>query len=96
MPDQAILVNTPGLQEGKDSSATENIITTIEERFKISLALDRSPSPEAKGVQSYVAALNTGFSIVEQQKLLTSNSIIAIQGVLEKNTRAFAARQVLL
>jgi Fic family protein len=89
MPDQAILVNTLGMQEAKDSSAIENIITTMDELFKISLVLNRSPSPEAKEVQNYIAALKTGFSIVDQKKLLTCNSIIAIQGVLEKKNAGF-------
>ena len=32
IPNQAILINTLGLQEAKDSSAIENIITTHDER----------------------------------------------------------------
>ncbi|MFK8163866.1 MAG: Fic family protein [Lewinella sp.] len=89
MPNQAILVNTLGMQEAKDSSAIENIITTMDELFKISLALNRNPSPEAKEVQNYIVALKTGFSIVDKKKLLTSNSIISIQETLEKNNAGF-------
>lgn len=36
MPNQAILINTLGLQEAKDSSAIENIVTTHDERTKAS------------------------------------------------------------
>ncbi len=89
MPEQAILVNTLGMQEAKDSSAIENIITTMDELFKISLSLNRTPSPEAKEVQNYIAALKTGFAIVRQNKILTSNSIISIQEMLEKNNAGF-------
>lgn len=89
MPDQAILVNTLAMQEAKDSSAIENIITTIDELFKVNLVLNRRPTPEAKEVQNYIAALKTGFSIIEQKRILTNNSIIAIQGVLKKNNAGF-------
>lgn len=34
IPDQGILINTPGLQEAKDSSAIENIVATHHELFK--------------------------------------------------------------
>ena len=89
LPDQSILVNTLGMQEAKDSSAIENIITTLDELFKDSLELNRRQSPEAKEVQNYIAALKTGFSIVQNKKLLTGNSIIAIQEVLERNRAGF-------
>lgn len=89
MPDQSILVNTLGMQEARDSSAIENIITTLDELFKGSLELNRHPSPEAKEVQNYVAALKTGFAIVQNKKLLTGNSIIALQEVLEKNKAGY-------
>jgi len=34
IPNQAILINTLGLQEAKDSSAIENIITTHDELYR--------------------------------------------------------------
>ena len=34
LPNQSILINTLGLQEAKDSSEIENIITTHDELFK--------------------------------------------------------------
>jgi len=34
IPNQAILINTLGIQEAKDSSAIENIITTHDELFR--------------------------------------------------------------
>ena len=34
IPNQAILINALGLQEAKDSSAIENIVTTHDELFK--------------------------------------------------------------
>jgi len=43
IPNQGILINTLGLQEAKDSSEIENIVTTHDELFKD----DLSPSPTA-------------------------------------------------
>ncbi|MFO7878944.1 MAG: Fic/DOC family N-terminal domain-containing protein, partial [Bacteroidales bacterium] len=40
MPNQHFLINTLGLQEAKDSSAIENIITTHDDLFKSELNLD--------------------------------------------------------
>jgi Fic family protein len=37
IPNQNILINTLGLQEAKDSSAIENIITTHDELYKTEL-----------------------------------------------------------
>ena len=41
IPNQAILINTLSMQEAKDSSAIENIITTHDEVFKSHVLPDR-------------------------------------------------------
>ncbi len=50
IPNQAILINTLALQEAKDSSAIENIITTHDELFKAQLFLQTCsiPPPQRK------------------------------------------------
>ena len=48
MPNQAILINTLALQEAKDSSAIENIVTTHDELFRDAALLDGADSPAAK------------------------------------------------
>jgi hypothetical protein len=50
MPNQSILINTLGLQEAKDSSAIENIITTHDDLYKSELNLDSFTSLNAKEV----------------------------------------------
>ena len=85
IPKQEILINTLTLQEAKDSSEVENIVTTHDELFKGSLGLDKLVSPATKEVQNYVAALKRGYSLVKKNKVLTTNNIIEIQEVLEKN-----------
>lgn len=85
IPNQEILINTLSLQEAKDSSEIENIITTHDELFKTELFPASNISPSAKEVCYYVSALKKGYGIINKKKLLTSNSIIEIQAELEKN-----------
>lgn len=85
IPRQDILINTLTLQEAKDSSEVENIVTTHDELFKGSLGLDNLVSPATKEVQNYVSALKRGYGLVQKNKVLTTNNIIEIQEVLEKN-----------
>jgi Fic family protein len=89
IPNQNILINTLGLQEAKDSSAIENIITTHDDIYKAELNLDGFKSLNAKEVQNYISALKKGFELITKQKLLTNNNIISIQSELEKNNAGF-------
>ena len=85
IPSQDILINTLTLQEAKDSSEVENIVTTHDELFKDSLGFDKFVSPSIKEVHNYISALKKGYNLVKQNKILTTNNIIEIQQVLEKN-----------
>ena len=87
IPNQNILINTLGLQEAKDSSEIENIITTHDELFKSEINL--ITSLESREVQNYIEALKFGFDLVKNQNLLTNNSIINIQSKIEKNKAGF-------
>lgn len=89
IPNQSILINTLGLQEAKDSSAIENIITTHDDLFKSELNLDGFNSLEAKEVQSYILAMKRGFELVSKTGLLTNKMILEIQAVLENNNAGF-------
>lgn len=89
IPDENILINTLGLQEAKDSSAIENIITTHDDIFKAELNLDGFKSLNAKEVQNYISALKKGFGLITKNKILTNNDIISIQSELEKNNAGF-------
>jgi len=89
IPNENILINTLGLQEAKDSSAIENIITTHDDIFKAELNLDGFKSLNAKEVQNYISALKKGFSLISKKKILTNNDIIQIQSELEKNNAGF-------
>jgi len=89
IPNQSILINTLGLQEAKDSSAIENIITTHDDLYKSELNLQSVNSMNAKEVQNYISALKRGFELISDSNQLTNKTIIKIQEVLEKNSAGF-------
>lgn len=89
MPNQGILINTLALQEAKDSSAIENIVTTHDELFREDAFPDTLAKPAAKEVRHYVQALRVGYQRVHQTRLLTSNHLLEIQAELENNNAGF-------
>jgi len=89
IPDENILINTLGLQEAKDSSAIENIITTHDDIYKTELNIDGFKSLDAKEVQNYISALKKGFQLISKNQILRNNDIIEIQSELEKNKAGF-------
>lgn len=89
IPNQGILVNTLGLQEAKDSSGIENIVTTHDDLYKSGLNLSAKMSLNAKEVQNYTSALKRGFDLISKQEILTNKSILKIQEVLERNNAGF-------
>ncbi len=89
IPHQGILINTLGLQEAKDSSEIENIITTHDELFKDDVLPEAFSNPAAKEVLRYRQALRVGNEQVKQSGLLTANHIIDIQRELERNNAGF-------
>ncbi len=89
IPNQSILINTIALQEAKDSSAIENIVTTHDELFRGDTYPELFASPAAKEVRDYVRALQVGNDLVKKTGLLTANHIIQIQATLEHNEAGF-------
>lgn len=85
IPNQAMLVNSIVLQEAKDSSEIENIITTQDELYKALTINKASVSPEIKEVVNYRKAIFSGFDIVKKQGFISVNDIICIQQELVGN-----------
>lgn len=84
IPNQAVLINSLVLQEAKDSSEIENIITTHDDLYRSSI--DASNLSQAvKEVRHYGEALRKGFELVTDNKLLLVKDIVQIQSILEKN-----------
>jgi len=84
IPNQSILINSLVLQEAKDSSEIENIITTHDEIYKSSVD-ETGISQSAKEVQNYRQALLKGYDFVTKNKLLLTKHILEIQQELEQN-----------
>jgi Fic family protein len=89
IPNQGILINTLGLQEAKDSSEIENVVTTHDELFKGDVLPEAFANPAAKEVLRYRQALRLGYEQVRQSGLITANHIIRIQAELERNNAGF-------
>ena len=89
IPNQGILINALALQEAKDSSEIENIVTTHDELFKDDVHPEAFANPAAKEVLRYRQALRVGFELMRGSGLLTCNHIIQIQGELERNNAGF-------
>jgi Fic family protein len=83
LPNRGILLDTLSIQEAKDSSEIENIITTHDELYTYS---DNSaPTPAAKEVQNYIAALRIGHLAVQDSGLIRLNTILQVQAAVEQN-----------
>ncbi|MDQ7059187.1 MAG: Fic family protein [Ghiorsea sp.] len=89
MPNQSILINTLSLQEAKDSSAIENIITTHDDLYRSDHAQRHFMTHSAKEVHHYAEALRLGFERIRQTGLLTNNDILAIQADIEQNQAGY-------
>jgi len=93
IPNAAILINTLYIQEAKDSSAIENIITTHDEIYKQNLFANLFQNPAAKEVANYARALQIGFQLVKQKDILSLNTIRTIQQEIVQNNAGFRKQQ---
>lgn len=85
LPNSGILLSTLPLQEARDRSAIENIVTTQDELFREAAHPEGSINPVATEVVRYGTALRRGFEAVRETRLLTTRHILAIQAELERN-----------
>jgi mloA len=65
IPNHDILINSLVLQEAKDSSAIENIITTHDELFLAQID-ETKIAQSAKEVMNYEIALKKGYSLIKK------------------------------
>ncbi len=89
IPNQAILINSLGLQEAKNSSEVENIITTNDEIFKAELDQSFIKNIATKEVQNYNFALQEGFARVLAKGFISNDCILTIQEILEQNKAGY-------
>lgn len=92
IPNEQILISSLTLQEAKDSSEVENIVTTQDDLYRAELNLKEAAiNASTKEVLNYRQAMQKGFALVRKNKLLTLNYIKQIQEVLEENKGGFRA-----
>lgn len=94
IPNEDILINSLTLQEARDSSEIENIITTDDELYTaalLSIADLEKLDSAAKEVLKYREALKSGFQSSRENGLLTLNDIKRIHKMLVSNDAGFRA-----
>ncbi len=89
IPNEGILISTLSLQEAKDSSAIENIITTHDDLYRSDSIAKLFVSVAAKEVHNYASALNYGFKQVKAHGLLTNAHVLHMQATIEENSAGF-------
>jgi len=90
MPNQAMLINAVVLQEAKDSSEIENIITTQDELYKALI----SKSKQGEGVKeviNYRKAIFEGDDLIKKQGFLRIKDIESIQKTIIENNAGIRA-----
>lgn len=90
IPNEQILISTLTLQEAKDSSEVENIVTTQDDLYKATMNIHHGfINAATKEVLNYREAIQHGFALVRKNKILRLNDILAIQERLEYNRAGF-------
>ncbi len=84
IPNQAMLINAVALQEAKDSSEIENIITTQDELYK-ALTTNGKYTSEIKEVINYRKAIFLGHEIIQKQGFLRLKDIEKLQKTIIEN-----------
>lgn len=85
IPNQSILINAIVLQESKDSSEIENIITTRDDLYKAVSETAKKVDAATKEVMFYREALYTGFNQLRKHGFISINDIVVIQEALVQN-----------
>ncbi len=86
---QNILLASLSLQEAKESSEIENIITTQDDLYQSHFQTKKFSSVNAKEVHHYAQALEVGFELVRESGLVLNSTIIKVQEIIENNEAGF-------
>lgn len=88
LPDPLLLLNTLVLQESRDSSAIENIVTTQDELYRAVLDENLENSP-AKEVLNYREATYSGLTTMRtRHNLIMTNTLIEVVQTIKSNRSA--------
>lgn len=90
IPNENILISTLTLQEARDSSAVENIVTTQDDLYQAGLNNKLSIlNPATKEVLRYREAIFEGFTLVRKNRILSNNVIKKVQELVKLNNAGF-------
>lgn len=89
IPNETILISTLTLQEARESSLVENIVTTQDDLYSADAELKSFTNASTKEVLNYRAAIQHGFELVRKKHILTCNIIKEVQQLLEHNRAGF-------
>lgn len=90
LEDPKIMVNTIALQEAKESSKIENIVTTTDALYEaMALSATETKSEAAKEVLRYRESLMEGISLVEEKKELDIEVLIRLFQIIKESTAGF-------
>ena len=93
IPNEAILINTLTLQEAKESSEVENIVTTQDDLYKAEIDVEKQLITAAtKEVFRYREALQRGFQLVKENAQLSNKIVKEIQMYLVGNQAGFRSQ----
>ena len=93
IPNEAILINTLTLQEAKESSEVENIVTTQDDLYKAEIDVGKQLITAAtKEVLRYRETLQLGFQLVKEEAQLSNKIVKKIQMYLVGNQAGFRSQ----
>lgn len=84
IPNQHILINAITINEAKDSSAIENIVTTHDSIYKV-LTESGFREEAAKEVVDYRSAIWRGYEIIKEKGFISTNILVELQAMIEPN-----------
>lgn len=84
IPNQYILINAITINEAKDSSEIENIVTTHDSIYKV-LTESGFKDESAKEVVDYRSAIWRGYEIIKEKEFISTNILVELQGMIEHN-----------
>ena len=84
IPNQHILINAITINEAKDSSAIENIVTTYDSIYKV-LTESGYKNEAAKEVVNYRSAIWHGYEIIQKKEFISTNVLVELQSMIEPN-----------
>jgi Fic family protein len=84
IPNEHILINAITINEAKDSSAIENIVTTHDSIYKV-LTESGFKEEAAKEVVDYRSAIWAGYESIKEKGFINTNLLVKLQGMIEHN-----------